>query len=415
MKTVSFWSVMKTTNLNNNTNLHIIDSTKFNTTTICLLLKRDLKKSEVTKNALLPLVLKTKTKKYHSISLLNSVLESNYGSFLDIQTIKCGDSQIIQFYLESPNIKNGTILNSLDILNEIIFNPYLVDSSGFCNNHVQTQENILKQNILSQKNDKLLSLQKKCVSIAYKNEAFAIPYLGYLEDMPVSASLLYQHYNNVLLSSPVDIILMGNIEKEIKEKIKSDFIFKTENEVKELNNKEVYKNIPTKIYKSEKTSETSYIVFLVKFNLEQSSAKFYDFLIFNEILGAMPTSRLFVNIRQKYGLCYFINSTINRFKGILMAQAEVAYDNLQLTTDLITEVIINAKNVDEQEINTAKKSVIREYKKIMDGTSSAISFHLTEYLLGTNITEEEAINSIQNVTPETIRNLEYHINTICWG
>ena len=83
--------------------LHTITTNKFKTNLIAVMLTTSLSKENVTKNALLPVVLRRGTKNLKTQEEINKKLEEMYGASLDCGLDKTGDNQVIKFYIESVN------------------------------------------------------------------------------------------------------------------------------------------------------------------------------------------------------------------------------------------------------------------------------------------------------------------------
>ena len=111
--------------------LHIINTEKFKTNLISIMITTKLQREDVTKNALIPAVLKRGTANMTTQEEINKKLEEMYGASFDCGIDKTGDNQVLKFYLETINDefafnKNEKLLQqAIEKLFEIIFNPYL--------------------------------------------------------------------------------------------------------------------------------------------------------------------------------------------------------------------------------------------------------------------------------------------------
>ena len=110
--------------------LHLIKTDKFKTNLISIILTTPLKKKNVTRNALIPFLLKMGSQNYSSQEKITLRLEELYGTSLNCGIDKVGDNQIIKFVAES--IDNNYTLNGEDLIKDVIdlivdvaFNPYM--------------------------------------------------------------------------------------------------------------------------------------------------------------------------------------------------------------------------------------------------------------------------------------------------
>jgi len=132
--------------------------------------------------------------------------------------------------------------------------------------------------------------------------------------------------------------------------------------------------------------------------------------IFNHIFGYGFTSRLFQNIREKYGLVYSINSSMENFiqktvtrKNLSMFQISFAAEpqNLERVSDLIRkEMKIFLKNgFSKNELERAKQGLIGSYRLSKDSLNSRqnrLARQVLRYGRAINISETEAkINQME--------------------
>ena len=109
--------------------LHTIKTEKFKTNLVAVFLTTKLNKENVTKNALISMILRRGSKNMNSQEEISKKMEEMYGASFDCGLDKTGDNQVLKFYIESINDnflpKNGEkLLNeSIKKLLEIIFNP----------------------------------------------------------------------------------------------------------------------------------------------------------------------------------------------------------------------------------------------------------------------------------------------------
>lgn len=110
--------------------VHFIKTDIFKTNLISIILTTPLKKENVTKNALIPFLLKRGSKNYPTHEEISLKLEELYGTSLNCGIDKIGDNQVIKFVAES--IDNHYTLKGEDLLKDVIglliditFNPYM--------------------------------------------------------------------------------------------------------------------------------------------------------------------------------------------------------------------------------------------------------------------------------------------------
>lgn len=400
-------------NIRKGTELHFIKSKKFKTTIICILIRRSLKKEEVTKNVLIAKLLSKGSKKYKTIKEINAKTEKMYGSIFDIQIVKKSEEQIIQFYLEtvSSNIDKNLIEEAFRFLKEVIFNPN-VDENGFLNIDLEIEKDNVKTSIESRINDKSEYAKLRCIEEMCIDEPFGIYGDGYLEDIDKSTSFdLYNHYKDILDISPIEIIVLGDEdEKHILNIVKE--IFKDRKnviEIKEPKTTEA-KNSVKEIHEKKEVSQGK-VCICFRCGTKNKGKELYSLIVLNEMFGGSASSKLFLNIREKESLCYFISSFVFRFKSIIFVESGVDEKNFSKVKDLICDEIEKFKIGDfsDDDLIDSKKNMIKKFKSIEDSQSATIDYYVSKYLINDEDNINETISILETITKKDITNISKNI------
>ena len=183
--------------------LHLIKNDKFKTNLITVFITRPLNRQEVTKNALIPAVLRRGTAKLNSQEDINKQLENIYGANFNCGIEKTGNNHVIKFYLEALNdnfvsYSGSLIKDSIDTLFDIVFNPLTIENK-FNIEYVNGEKNNLKQIIDSKIDNKNLYSFIRCTEEMYKNNIYSLYKYGYIEDLEdINATNLYEHYIKII-------------------------------------------------------------------------------------------------------------------------------------------------------------------------------------------------------------------------
>lgn len=385
-------------------NVHIINSKKFETVSIGILLRRPLNKNEVTMNALIPNILKRGCKKYNTLKKINEKIEMMYGAVFNADIIKKGEEQLLEFYIDVINKKN-IVYEALEFLFEVILNP-LCENEMFDNNYVESEKENLKNEIKGRIDDKREYAKLKCFSLMCKDEPFGIYGDGYIEDLEkINNKNIYEHYLNILKTSPVEIIIIGNIsDEEIISKIKTSFNIKRKKIIKIPETNYIFEKSDIKEEFEKLNVSQGKLCIGLRTNVNPVGDDFYKLMVANEIFGGNANSKLFLNVREKESLCYYINSVIYRFKTIILIQCGVESKDYNKTLKLIKDEIENMKkcNFSDEEFDNAIMSLNKKYCSIEDYQSSAMDFYLTQYMLNDKLTIKDVAEKIKSVKKEDI-------------
>ncbi len=379
---------------------NFLKTDKFKTLTLVMLIKRPLRKEEVTKNALIPKVLLRGSKKYENITKISEKTEEMYGAIFDCGIVKKGNEQIIQFFLEVCD-DSSLISEGIDFLYEMSMNP-LVVSGGFSGDYVDEEKKRLKLDIEARKNDKREFAKLRCIEEMCKDAPFGVYADGYLEYVDeIEPKHLYEHYINIINNSNIDFFAVGDTNQENLEKIIRDKFF--------LKPRELVTESPTPIkFVKEKnideyadSAQNRLCIGLVCEKI-LSGPQYYVLLLCSEILGGFTESKLFLNIREKGSLCYYINSAYYRNPSILLIQSGVQSESKETALREIRKQInaLISGDISEKEFKLSRESLIRKIKKAGDYPGIMLDFYLSQKTAGDSRSIDEVIAEISSITLE---------------
>lgn len=90
-------------NIKDGVTLHLIINENFKTDFSVVFISIPLERENITKNALIPAIIKNGSANYKNYQALNEELEMLYGAAFDCGLDKTGDNLVLKFYIESIN------------------------------------------------------------------------------------------------------------------------------------------------------------------------------------------------------------------------------------------------------------------------------------------------------------------------
>ncbi len=395
---------MKTYEIDEGIKLHLIQTDKFQSNILCILFREQINKKNVTQNALIPLILEQGSIKYKDNKKINKQVDSMYGATFDIQIIKKGEEQILQFYFEFINNKEVNIKVVLEFLYEIIYNTN-IQAGTFNKNLFDIQKKKMKNRIQGEINNKVDYAKQKIFELSFENEKFSINTLGYEEEVEkIKNKEVVKRYNHLLEKSNIDFVYQGEVcATEILEQIDIIFNFKTKKR-----NYEFYEKAEYSFFKNEKSkrikvgTEQAILCMTVK-SKEKENLNPYTMILLSEIIGGGTNSLLFKKIREEAGLCYYIYSVLYTAKRTILIQCGTSSENINKTISNIRKIFKDIEIfINTEDVKVAKNSLIRQYKLIQDNNSSSVNFYLTEYLNELETDLDELIYKINDISLEYI-------------
>lgn len=398
--------------------VHLLPNNQFKTNLLSIFITTPMNKQNVTYNALIPAVLMQGSKNYQTYDKISKKLEDMYGASFDGGVEKNGDNQVLKFYLESIAsqylMENVDLLEeSIDLLCEIVFNPY-IENGKFKDEYVKIEKDRLKHRIEGKGDNKASYAYTRCIEEMYKDKPFGIYKFGYVEDLEkIDSKNLYEKYKETIGTSKIDIFVSGEIND-------SD-INKIEEKLKIINERDA-KFIVTDVEEQENIKEPKYVeevqdiaqaklVMGLNVCANKKDDKYIS-LVYNAILGGIPTSKLFQNVREKESLAYTASSSYLRQKNNIFIRCGVETENYEKARDIIFEQLENMKKGDfsEEDIQSAKRNIISAVKCIPDEQDMVIIYYFGQELSNIKMDYNEYIDRIESVSKEQIVDLAKKVN-----
>lgn len=408
--------------------LHLINNKNFKTDFTVIFLTMPLEKDNITKNALLPAVLRNGCKKYQSYQKIIEEMEMLYGAAFDCGVDKTGDNLVLKFFIESindnylPN-KNNNLEKVINVLTEIIFNPQVQDNS-FDETKVELEKRNLEMIINAQKDNKDFYAYDKCVKAMYKNQNYGLSKYGDKNDLPtIDNKNLYEQYKTMIDTCKIDIVVSSDFKAEEVEKIvkENELIqaIKPREEKIKINDikkeiKDIIKN-PEEIKEEMDVTQGKLVI-----GLDILPNRFDDFryitIVYNAIFGSGVSSKLFQIVREKESLAYTAKSEYVLQKNNIFIRCGIECEKYQKTLDLIKKLLNDMKKGDftDDEITKAKEYILAGVDSISEEQDSQILFLFGQELSKRSITIEKYKENIKNVTRDEIIEIanKVQINTI---
>lgn len=408
--------------------LHLLINENFKTDFTVIFLSIPLKKDTVTKNALIPAILKDGCKNYIDYQSISEELEMLYGASFDCGLDKTGDNLVLKFYIESINDKylpekNNNLEKVIDLLLEIVFNP-LIEDNRFNEKYLKLEKKNLEQLINSIKDEKDLYAYEKCINIMYKNSGYGLSKYGRVEDLEaITSKNLYERYQEIINSSKIDIIVSGNYEKEIIErKIKENEFIKNLNPRKDILNKNNYKTEIKDVIENPEIQKEEMDVTQGKLviGLDILPNNLGDFrfisIVYNSIFGNGVSSKLFQIVREKESLAYTTKSEYVVQKNNIFIRCGIECEKYEKTVKLIKKLLEDMKKGEftEEDITKSKEYILSGIDSINEEQDSQILFKFGQELSKLPLTVEEYKEQIKKVTKNQIVEFaqKIQINTI---
>jgi len=389
--------------------LNNIKETKFKSVRISVTMIVPLEKDTAAAYSLLPSVLTYSCAKYPDTTALNKVLASLYGAGLGGYCRKIGEALAVTVGIfgidDRYTIDNETVSSKLvALLCEVLFNPK-TENKAFCEKDFEQCKRQLLEAIDGEFNDKRGYAIAQMLTEMCREEKFGIrKYVSRQAVENLRAEDLYQAWETILRNSRVEIMVVGNNDNNIAKQIFTEKFSAYNRTVPEITTE-----IRSQVDKVKTVLEVSDIaqaklVMGFRTPVARPSIDTIAMSLTIAILGGTPSSKFFLNIREKLSLCYYCAARYDKYKGIVIVDSGVEKDNVEKTIEEIKNQLDEMKkgNISDFEIDSAKLAIINGYKSVPDTLSGTENWYFGQLLDENMMSVEECITAIKNVDKDTI-------------
>lgn len=394
---------------NQGVKLHLVKTDKYKTNTIVFKMKAPIEKEYATTRALLPYVLQSGTNTYPSFTELRTYLENLYGATLSVDLQKKGEYHIISITMEVANEKflkqsEPLLDKALTLLADVLFNPRSANDS-FDEQIVAKEKRTLKQRIQAVNDDKMRYANLRLIQEMCKDEPYAIPVNGILEDVDqITAQSLYNYYQDSLSSDELDLYIVGDFtEEEVIQSCQAKFQLKSRTS-KKVEQTNIRKRVKENVIIEKQDVAQGKLNMGLRTDTRYGEDDYFALQVFNGLFGGFPHSKLFINVREKASLAYYAASRLESHKGLMLVMTGIETKNYEKAVTIIKEQLQAMKNGDftEADIEQTKAVIQNQMLETLDTSRGLVEVLYHNVISGTNVSEEVWKEKIANVTKENI-------------
>ena len=370
---------------------------KFNSYTINLLMP--LTEKNATYCALLSQVLKRGCEKYGEMHQIVALLESLYGASVNISSDKLGEnlSFTVQGYFmeNSYAVEGENILESvLDLMAQLLFCP-MTEDGAFRKDYFEQEKNNLSDVIRGTINDKRTFAIIRCKEIMFADSQYRFTGNGTLECLEgITSASLIDFYRQMLSQAKVLVTYIGH---RVAVEDLTQTYFGQLNDGKDVllasGDHPLTSSAPKYVAESFDVAQGK-LTMGFRFIDETD---YYATRLFNVVFGGSPTSKLFMNVREKLSLCYYCSSAVDPFVHSMFISSGIEFENYEIAKAEILRQLDDMKNgkIGADEFENGKKYLLDYIKGMNDSHGALISDGLRGYLLNMNDSPEKQIEKRQ--------------------
>ena len=401
--------MINTLTLSPGVTLRLCRDTRFKQGCLSFQLVRQMDAAEAAMNALLPAVLLRGTRNCPDLRTITEHLDELYGASVSPLVRRVGDYQNTGLYCGFMDDRfalpgDKVLENVIAFLEEVLLDSPL-ENGGFLTTFVESEKKNLIATIESEMNDKRAYSMSRLLKLMCAADTFGLPRLGEAEQVAaIRPDALYAHYRKILRESPIEIFYVGAAEPEQVAAPLRKLLSRLDRQPVPLQPQTALRSCEGQ--NVVETMEISQGKLCMGFTtpITNRDKRFPAMQIMNTVLGAGMTSKLFMNVREKMSLCYFIGSGYYGTKGIVTVSAGIDFDKEALTRQEVLRQLEACRNGDitEAELKAAKEAILTSLRATHDSPSAIEGYYATAALSGLAFSHSDYMKAVEAVTVEEV-------------
>lgn len=386
-----------------------VDDGRFKTGRISVTMLVPLKKETAARNALLPQVLTRSCEKYPDFLSLNKRLNSLYGASVAGYCRKFGEAQALTLSIAGLDDrftidKERVSAELTELLCAMLFEPKL-EEGAFCKQDVEQERRQLLDAIDAEYNEKRVYAVNRCIEIMCKGEAFGIRRYGSREAVEkLSPRDVYGAWEDVLKTARVEVMMIGSSDKTAAVETFRTAFEKINRRPSEIKTEIVCGADSVTRQTEELDVAQSKLVMAFRTGIAEPDGDVMADRLMSAVLGGTPNSKFFMNVREKYSLCYYCAARYDRNKGILTVDSGVETQNIEKAEKEILNQIHALQNgeLSDFEMDSTKLSITNSFNSMSDTVGGTEAWYISQLLDKEQLTPEEASKRVMDVSAQQV-------------
>ena len=381
----------------------------FKTTRVAVNAYLPLEKESAPAFYLLSLLLSDGCAAYPTPLELTGRLETLYGASLTVDAVKSGDRLILAagiVFADDRFLPETIAREAAGLLREVLFRPAL-EEGVFKETDFRREQRMHKEYILGKLNDKRHYAREKCTALLCEGEPFGLSETGTPEQAEaltpeaVTAAwrrMLEEAYFRVSVLSPAPCEgVLDDFAAELAA-IDRGRAKPPAPETTSLGRKEV-RRVDERLPIAQGKLCLGFRV-----GMTGGDAATAPVMVFADLLGGGPYSRLFLNVREKESLCYYCVASAVRRKGVLMVDSGVEFANMEKTEAAVLRELkaMQAGAFTDEDLATSKRALSGLLRAVTDSQAVTDRWYAERWFESPRLSPAEMVERIQSVTREDV-------------
>lgn len=364
-------------------------------------------------NAALPYVLRRGTSRLPDMEAIARALDDMYGARIEPAIRKKGETAAIGFCADFPD---GAFLpgradvlgQTAQLMGELLLSP-ATRGGRLRADYVESERRNLLDDIAAEVNDKRAYASRRLVETMFRGESYGVGKLGTpAEAGKISVATLTKYYKELIASAPVEVFYCGAESGErvaaLTRQMLSPLPRSGEPVMPSTSGAARVQTGRCRRVTEKMDVTQGRLVMGWRLGKVMEEADQAALMVFNAAFGSSVTSKLFTNVRERLGLCYYADSSVDRSKGALFVSAGIDFDMEKTAEEEILRQLraLAEGELEDWELEGARRAVVNGITSALDEQVGLEGLYLDRAVSGERLRPEELAARAALVTREEI-------------
>ncbi len=398
------------TALSRGVNLSVLSDPKFKHNRISVNLIVPLDAQTVSRYAILPFLLRKGSQSCNDFTQLNRRLDAMYGASLAADVGKSGGNQIItlgiktlddRFTLEGEDM----VRQAAVLLRELVTEP-LIEDGAFGREEFFLERQNLVDAIESLINDKRSYALAQCRMLMGRDDPAALFKYGTVaQAQALTPKEAAEGYRQLLDTAAIEIMFVGSGDPSAaSEVMKKAFAGLTRNP-------QPFTDARICAAGEEVLKKTEYLdvaqskmVLGFCSDTRGDGAQQAAMRLMTALYGGTPSSKLFLNVREKLSLCYYCAARYDRSAAIMLVDCGVEKENIESAKKEILVQLDEIRNgsFEDETLENTRLQIKNSLRAVADYPGTLEEWYLSRILSDEIASPEEEMRALDAVTREQV-------------
>lgn len=322
---------------------------------------------------ILPGLVTRATREYPDFRALNLRLSQLYGASLSAYVRKIGGFQCLSFGIgsiaERYAFGGEPLLAELsELLWSALFTPLCDEAGLFPEENFEQERRQLLEWKDSEYNDKGAYARRRCEELLFEGGPAALDRYGSREQIEaLEREVLMDAWREVLARARVEISVLGDCRPNLARLTERFRGIGRAGELAPLPYEE-----PGTPRRREESQPVTQSKLCMGFRVDAKPEERLVMQLMSAVLGGIPSSKLFQNVREKMGLCYYCSSSLSVLNRSMFIESGVEAGNMEAAQKAILRQVehLQAGKLEEDELTAAKLALRNSFRSMGDSLSA---------------------------------------------